>query len=707
MNSNNAFNNEDSNANINSEKDLKSEALNRLRNKVFNRETLFTDQQKLIEELQIHQIELEMQNDELINKQLLVEETKQKYIDLYDFAPIGYLTLDEDKRIVELNLTATQMFNSEKSFLLDKPFNIFVDQISYTTFNNHINNVLNSQKKHTCELKLKTEDTLPTYIRMDSVMFYGNNDEKYIRIAVIDITKQRIIEDELKESEARYKAVIDDQSELIFRTTPDGIISFVNDSYCNYFNKSKGELIGTKSRLERDINDEYDKIKIIDKKENKNEVVFETKIISPNGEESWHRWTKRGIYKDGKLIEYQFVGRNITAVNNAQEQYRKSRERLKLALKSARIGWWEWDYDTRTVTYSPEKAEMIGYSVDEFPNTDTEIMEYVHPEDYEKTMKAMRDHLTGKTKVYEIKYRIRTKDGDYRWYYDKGSIVERNENGTIKKLIGTVQDITEMVEHEEKIKEQKETIEKQASKLEEINKNLENINEELKQYAHIVSHDLKSPLTSVISFINIIERKYLDLFDEFGKEITSEAKNRVYRMVGMIEGLLKYSGLLNKNSALEMNDMNNILKEAIDNLSTKIQSKNAEIEAENLPNLYCDKMQMISLLQNLIDNAVKYSKDKPLIKISVEETQEKNRKMYLFSVKDNGIGLKPKYKDKIFLIFNRVDKTNNDSYGIGLSVCKKIVEAHGGKIWVESEGENMGTTFKFTIKKYHENYVGN
>jgi PAS domain S-box-containing protein len=427
------------------------------------------------------------------------------------------------------------------------------------------------------------------------------------------------------------------------------------------------------------------------------------RIKTKDGNWKWY-------YDKGKIIEYNEEGKpkkiigtvqNITEVVKKEDKIKlqKTQERLKRALNAASIGWWEWDYDSGEVLFSDNKATMLGYTVEDFPKNVYEITKLVHPDDYERTMSAMRDHLTGKKDRYQVRYRIRTKDNNWKWYYDKGKLVEFTEEGKPKKIIGTVQDITEIVKKENKIKLQSENLQRLNGKLEEYNKRLIESNEELRQFAHTIAHDLKNPLNSVISYLSLIERKYEDVLDEDGFELTEMVKNRTKRMMDMINNLLYYAQTVNKGSKFERHNTNTILEKAIENLETVIKEQGAKITSDSLPEIYCDDVQILSLFQNLISNSIKYcDKKTPEIEIRAKGKDEQ----WLFCIEDNGIGIDTVHKEKIFWIFNRVpsekDFPKKEGYGIGLSLCKKIVERHQGKIWVESK-KGKGSTFYFTIPK--------
>ena len=225
-------------------------------------------------------------------------------------------------------------------------------------------------------------------------------------------------------------------------------------------------------------------------------------------------------------------------------------------------------------------------------------------------------------------------------------------------------------------------------------KEVERSNAELEQFAYVTSHDLREPLRMISSFLQLLERRYKDQLDQDANEFIGYAVDGAKRLDAMINDILIYSRVANKEKKFTHVHCDKVLDEAYLNLKTSIEETNAEILNDPLPTIMIDEHLMIQLFQNLIGNAIKYrSENKPKIYIS----SYKEEKQWLFSVKDNGIGISQEYLEKIFTIFQRLHTNEEyDGTGIGLAIAQKIVHQHGGDIWAESElGE--GSTFYFTI----------
>lgn len=259
-----------------------------------------------------------------------------------------------------------------------------------------------------------------------------------------------------------------------------------------------------------------------------------------------------------------------------------------------------------------------------------------------------------------------------------------DSNNNVKEIIENTFNITQRKMDELKIIKQK--IE------------LERSNKELEQFAYVASHDLQEPLRMVSSYTQLIEKRYQDKLDQDANEFIHFAVDGAKRMQILISDLLQLSRVGTHGKPFENFDLNEAIEAAMKNLENLLLEKNAVIEKDNFPIICGDKHQFIQLFQNLIGNAIKFCDKTPNINLSYEETTNK----HIFYVQDNGIGIESEYKEKIFIIFQRLHtKDKYPGTGIGLSICKKIVERHGGRITFESK-INEGTTFIISLPKIGE-----
>jgi PAS domain S-box-containing protein len=225
---------------------------------------------------------------------------------------------------------------------------------------------------------------------------------------------------------------------------------------------------------------------------------------------------------------------------------------------------------------------------------------------------------------------------------------------------------------------------------------LERSNEELQQFAYVASHDLQEPLRMVSSYTQLLKRRYSDRFDGDAKEFMDFIVDGAARMKQLIEDLLAYSRVGTRGRELSRTDSGVALEKALVNLRVAQEASGAEVTHDDMPEVVADGAQLTQVFQNLIGNAMKFrTEEKPRIHVSAE-TRER---VWVFGVRDNGIGLDAQYADRIFMMFQRLhNKAEYPGTGIGLAICKKIVERHGGRIWVESQ-PGKGSTFGFTIAR--------
>jgi signal transduction histidine kinase len=224
---------------------------------------------------------------------------------------------------------------------------------------------------------------------------------------------------------------------------------------------------------------------------------------------------------------------------------------------------------------------------------------------------------------------------------------------------------------------------------------LKHSNDELQQFAYITSHDLQEPLRSITSYAQLIEMRYKGQLDEDADDFIDFMVSGATRMKSMIQGLLDYSRIGTQGGEFKLTDTEEVLSVVFSNLKALIEENNAEITHSPLPIIFADENQINSVFQNLIGNALKFRKEgiKPKIHVSAQKTSNE----YVFSVSDNGIGLEEQYCDRIFEVFKRLHAIGEyEGTGIGLSIVKRIIERHHGRIWVESS-LGVGSTFYFTI----------
>jgi light-regulated signal transduction histidine kinase (bacteriophytochrome) len=218
-------------------------------------------------------------------------------------------------------------------------------------------------------------------------------------------------------------------------------------------------------------------------------------------------------------------------------------------------------------------------------------------------------------------------------------------------------------------------------------------NDELQQFAYVASHDLQEPLRMISSYLQLIEYRYKDKLDKDADEFIAYAVDGAKRLQDLIDALLEYSRVGTKGKSFELVDSGYILEQTLINLKVAIGESGALITNDPLPTVMADSTQIVQLFQNLIGNAIKF-RSKETLRVHISAEIKENE--WVFSLKDNGVGIESQYKERIFNIFQRLHGREYSGTGIGLAICKRIAERHGGRIWVESE-PGRGSTFYFTI----------
>jgi PAS domain S-box-containing protein len=269
--------------------------------------------------------------------------------------------------------------------------------------------------------------------------------------------------------------------------------------------------------------------------------------------------------------------------------------------------------------------------------------------------------------------------------------VYRNEGGQAQGVFAAARDITERKRAEAELARYREHLEDLVLQRTD---DLARSNRDLEQFAYVASHDLQEPLRAVAGFVGLLRQRYQGKLDEKADGYISSAVDGVTRMQTLIGDLLSYSRVGTKGIAMEPTDTGESLKDALTNLHASIEESGAVIQVDPLPTVRADAGQLTQLCQNLIANAIKFRSDKPPeIHIGARREQD----AWLFWVQDNGIGIDPQYTERIFMIFQRLHtRQKYPGTGIGLAICKRIVERHGGSIWFESQ-PGWGSTFYFTL----------
>jgi PAS domain S-box-containing protein len=730
-----------------------------------------------------------------------LQHSQDKYRQFYEAAPIGYLTLDADNTILDVNMSGARLLGTARKALLGGSLAAFVAPVSESTFHSFMKNVLQAEEWRECELEMVTNDGSRFYARVQGRR--STHAEERL-IFVNDISKRKQADHALKESEKKYREVADLLAEGIFEADLTGTVTYANHRVLSSLDLNENDLknglkvfdviapsdialakerlgkvlrqedigvgeylmmrkdgatfpalvhslaivregkvvgvrgilidISERKRAETALQESERKYRELaellgagifeadtagaltysnpkgltlfglDENDLKNGfTVFD--VILPQGlsvaRENFARVLRQedigpveyvvrrkdgttfpglthssAIVREDMVVGVRGVMVDISDLKRTEHALRESEERFRTLLKSLHEGIWALDKDDLTTFVNPRMVEMLGYTEEEmlgkpvFLFTDEEWMEFCTA--------SLERRRQGVTEQLDVQ--LRKKDGQRVYALLEASPI-LDENGNYSGSIAGVQDITERKLAEAKLKQ--------------TMAELDRSNKELEQFAYVTSHDLREPLRMMTSFAQSLEKRYKDKLDNTANEYIHFIVDGAARMQRLIDDILIYSRVSTRGLPFEQVEMEKIFQEVLLNLKASLDETEAQITHDPLPVVHADPSQMKQVLQNLIGNALKFYREgsTPCVYLSAR----KEDKEWLFSVKDNGIGIDPELFGRLFNLFQRLHPP--DKYpgtGVGLAVTKKIVQRHGGRIWVESQPEK-GCTFHFSL----------
>ncbi|MFC4438165.1 MULTISPECIES: PAS domain S-box protein [Natrialbaceae] len=387
--------------------------------------------------------------------------------------------------------------------------------------------------------------------------------------------------------------------------------------------------------------------------------------------------------EEGNAERFPGALTDITERKRAELELQRNKEQLQSLFDILPVGVVVADENGGHVEANTAAKEIWGGDVfdadsiddySKFPAAWADTGEPVQRDEW-TTARVLRGEEVTDPNIFEIE----AENGEKRVISVRGMPV-RDERGAVTRGVITLSDITERREYQRKLEE---TIER-----------LEVSNERLEHFAYAASHDLQEPLRMVSSYLQLIENRYGDALDEDGEEFLEFAIDGADRMRNMIDGLLEYSRIETQGDPFELTDLGAVVDDVLADIQLQIEESNANVSVDELPRVNGDPNQLRQLFQNLLSNAIEYSGDEPP---TIRVDSERRGGKWTVSVHDEGIGIESDAQERVFEVFQRLhSREEHEGTGIGLALCQRIVERHGGEIWIESEpGE--GATFSFTL----------
>ena len=381
------------------------------------------------------------------------------------------------------------------------------------------------------------------------------------------------------------------------------------------------------------------------------------------------------------------------AHQESEKKLRENRFQLDLALRSASMGTWHWDITENRRYFDDQACYLLGIDPTMFTGAAEEFFKVLHPDDREKVMKALARTLEQDV-PYETEYRAAWPDGDLHYIAARGKLI-RDDEGRPVRLNGLIWDISERRHMEEELRKSRDDLElrvqERTAELGATVARLELVNAELQEFAFVASHDLQEPLRKIQTFCDMAKKRCAPVLDITGQEYLDRAINSASRMRQLLSDLLQFSRVASKREPFEKIDLVKIVREAADVFEKTVKNTGALLDIESMPAIEADESQMLRLFQNLIGNALKFrSTGIPKVKVCGKLV---GRELCEILIEDNGIGFDPQFAELIFKPFQRLHNRNEyEGTGMGLAICRKIIERHGGNIRARSE-LGKGSTF--------------
>ena len=611
-----------------------------------------------------------------------LRESEALYHSLVDTLPLCLMRKNADGEFTFVNRRWCEYFGVEpKDVLGSTDFDYFPSRLAaiYREGDQH---VLESGEVYESVEEIELADgQLRKIAVVKSPVRSADENVSGVQIIFRDVTDEFRMEAALKKSEQRLQALLDNTSAVVYIKDADGRYMLINQEYTSLFGVSLEEVVG-KTDYDLFPKDVADAFRRVDRQVYESGRALETEEVAPQPD-GMHTYVSSKFPlrdEDDQVFAVGGISTDITSLKRTEGQLRESQQRLNLALTSAEIGAWSWDLVTGEMFWDDRMHDIFGLRRKTFEGTHAAFLAYVHQDDSSRVDDAMRQCVTHPDDDLDIDFRVRWPESNLRDVTCRGAAL-RNDQGQAVRVTGVCLDITERKLAEKKLKD--------------YAKRLEGSNRELEEFAYIVSHDLQEPLRSLRFFSDSLQ---IDLGDTLADEAKRDLQfiaDAAERMQQLVRDLLELSRTGRTKFEKANVQLSKCVDDAVIALSNRIQETGANVEVADLPAVIGDQTMLTQVFQNLIGNALKFTKpgESPHIVVDADSIDSTCQ----IHVADNGIGINKDYAKKIFAPFQRLHAASEyEGTGIGLAICRKVVRRHGGDIWVDSN-PGGGSRFCFEL----------
>lgn len=424
---------------------------------------------QLLHELQVHQIELEMQNEELRGTQHKLEALRAHYFDLYDLAPVGYLTLNEQGIIVEVNLTCANWLGVVRDQLVNRPLSHFIFTQDQNCYYLHYKQLTATEETlQGCELRMVRADGSLFWAHLQATSAQEIDGTSAYRIVISDISKQKLFEEKIRLSEEKFRTIADYTYNWEYWLSPTGEFLYNSPSCKGLTGFSAEEFMAVPQLFlsiihpnDREIFQKHQEC-VCDTSRKAEHVIF--RIITKDRGLRWIAHSCQPVYNaQGQFLGRRASNRNISEQKRLEEKIKLNEERLRLGLEASTDGVWDKNLISNEVYYGEKWYMVLGYTALDVKNKSLTWEKLLHPDDKAKTIDAIQEHLNGLTPHYESEFRMQNKAGEWQWFLSRGKVVEKSETGAPLRFLGTNTDITKNKINELKLQDMHDIMEQKVA----------------------------------------------------------------------------------------------------------------------------------------------------------------------------------------------------------------------------------------------------